>query len=1436
MRKLTTVLMCFLLSLGIQAQTFIQEDFSTFNDSILPPLASGWKNVDSTASQNGQIWRFDNPNPRTLNSPIVANAAILDSDWYGSGNSQDAYLVSPNFDASLANAVILEFDHYFRPIGGSYGLVQINNGTSWVTVDSITTSPDPEFKSIDISAQAAGVANAQIRFRFVGSYAWYWIIDNVSVYQPQPDDIKMISVDSLQASCGLTNAEPIIATFTNAGSNTVNSITLNYTVNGGAQVSETYSTPLLAGDTAQYRFTSTVDMSAVGSYNVTVYSNLRADNNFANDTARGVAVMKNSITTFPYAENFESGPGGWTSGGANSSWAHGTPAGGIINTASSGTQAWVTNLSGDYNNNEESFVISPCFDFSSLSAPQFKARIWIENEFSWDGTVLQSSIDGGLSWQKVGSFGNPNNWYNDNSINGLSNIEPSQEGWTGMGGSWILAENDLTGLAGQPSVELRIVHGTDGSVTEEGFAFDDILVQDAPSNDIGVAALISPQTGCGLTTDSVRLALVNSGSAVINSLPLGYILNGGTPVTGTFTGTINPGDTVIYTFAQTVNLATVGSYTIQGYASLAGDGNQLNDTVTAVIQNIPVIGTLPYSEGFETNNGGWTTYGNNSSWAHGVPTGPFISNAANGVNAWVTNLSGDYNNSEFAYLESPCMDFSTLAVDPIINFSHIFQTESCCDEGWIETSTDGGVTWTKLLDNGAATGWYNDNFNQWWDGSSPGGAGIWSTASNALTGTAGSSSVKIRFVFSSDGSITDDGFGVDDISITPPASDDAAIVALSAPLSQCGLGAADSIKVLLSNRGSNVITTLDLSYSLNNAAFITETYTGSVNPGDTVEYTFNATANFSVAGTYNLTLACDLANDPDGSNDTLNTTVESIPTVNSFPYSENFEASNGGWTTSGTNSSWAHGSPAGPYISAAAGGLNAWVTNLNGDYNNSEFSYLESPCMDFSSLSTDPTLSFSHIFNTESCCDEGWVETSLDGGITWTKLLDNGSAIGWYNDLGNQWWDGNSPAGSGIWASASNLLTGTAGISTVKLRFVFSSDGSVTNDGFGVDDILITPPAADDASIIALSAPTDQCGFGTADSVKILFSNRGSNIINTIDLSYSLNNAAFVTETFTGSVLPGDTVEYTFNATVNLSTPGTYSFTLACDLIGDPIVNNDTLANQTILNSLQTLPYFENFDALAVGQSGQFSNGWTGLTIGSGNFNWLSNSGGTGSGGTGPSADNTTGATNYMYTEASSPAANGDTAILVSPCVDISSGNGTLTLNYFYHMYGSDIQTLFVDLDTNGVWVNVDTLIGQKQSANADPYLLRTLNLNQFANLNEVRVRFWTERGPSFEGDVAIDDVSITDAPVGLGEQNMEANGLAIYPNPSNGLVSLVVDKQINLERIEIYNLQGQLVQNINTGLDQTSLQIDLTNLPKGVYSLRAIGDEFNHTQKLILN
>lgn len=204
-----------------------------------------------------------------------------------------------------------------------------------------------------------------------------------------------------------------------------------------------------------------------------------------------------SINTFPYTEGFETSNGNWTAGGTASDWAWGAPAKATINAAATGTNCWITGglNNATYNSGENSWLMSPCFDFSSLQHPEINFDFFCETERRFDGASFQYSIDGGTSWTILGAANTstPNcaitNWYNADAVTYLGNTA----GWSGtsrpdnggcLGGNglgrWLPARHPLNMLAGQPDVRFRFRFGAGTQCnTFDGFAVDNIVIREA---------------------------------------------------------------------------------------------------------------------------------------------------------------------------------------------------------------------------------------------------------------------------------------------------------------------------------------------------------------------------------------------------------------------------------------------------------------------------------------------------------------------------------------------------------------------------------------------------------------------------------------------------------------------------------------------------------------------------------------------------------------------------------------------------------------------------------------------------------------------------------------------------------------------------------------------------------------------------------------------
>ncbi|MFD1163279.1 choice-of-anchor D domain-containing protein [Hwangdonia seohaensis] len=186
--------------------------------------------------------------------------------------------------------------------------------------------------------------------------------------------------------------------------------------------------------------------------------------------------------------------------------------------------------------------------------------------------------------------------------------------------------------------------------------------------------------------------------------------------------------------------------------------------------------------------------------------------------------------------------------------------------------------------------------------------------------------------------------------------------------------------------------------------------------------------------------------------------------------------------------------------------------------------------------------------------------------------------------------------------------------------------------------------------------------------------------------------------------------------------------------------------------TISSYPYSENFES-SIGA-------WTQDT--GDIFNWTRDSGGTPSSNTGPSAGN--GDTWYMYIETSSPRSSGDTANFESPCFDLTSSSSA-NFSFWYHMYGSNIGSLHVELSTdNGS--TYPTSLWSLSGNQGNTWTQVSLDLTPYVG-STVKVRFRGVRGSSWAGDIAIDNVGMTTVSGSFPEINIQGAGNNIVNDPT---------------------------------------------------------------------
>jgi hypothetical protein len=414
------------------------------------------------------------------------------------------------------------------------------------------------------------------------------------------------------------------------------------------------------------------------------------------------------------------------------------------------------------------------------------------------------------------------------------------------------------------------------------------VIQTQKRIDVGITQLMAPTTGCDLTNEDVTIGITNFGGESQAFFNVDFAIDGNAagverPQDGIFTGVVGVDSTEFFTFDIQAFLDNPGTYEFTIWTELEGDEDTSNDTLTISVTHIPQITDFPYNENFEENNGYWYVDRQGrgvASWAWGEPDNELISRAPEGRNAWVTNLTGDYNNLEESYLVSPCFDLSDMENDPLFTCQLFIDTEEGFDGAALEITSDGGETWRTVETSPAGINWYNDLMNQRWNRNDTRTA----TVAQFLEGVAGDT-IQLRFAFSSSAFETAEGVLVDAVSLTERADRNlAAAQAFTINPSVCS-SPTDSVRVRFSNLGLTFARDFDLNYRVNGGTVITEAFPDSIGPGQSANFIFTAPFDGTLLAESRIEVWTSLTDDVDNSNDT---TIFFLRTREDIPFFEGF--------------------------------------------------------------------------------------------------------------------------------------------------------------------------------------------------------------------------------------------------------------------------------------------------------------------------------------------------------------------------------------------------------------------------------------------------------------------------------------------------------------------------------------------------------------------
>lgn len=410
-------------------------------------------------------------------------------------------------------------------------------------------------------------------------------------------DLGVTLLRSPETGCDM-DVSPLTIGITNYGGAPQQFIRIGYEVDGEPIAIDYPRDGIFTGivnvdSTEFFTFDGPVVLDGPGRHRFKIYTLAEGDEDRSNDTLVLSIVNQPTITEYPYTENFEMNDGYWVPARGDRgpiSWAWGEPTGEVIDRAPEGRNAWVTGLFGDYFNDEESYLISPCFDFSGFDEdPYFSCALIVDTEVDFDDLRLEMTTDNGESWTTVGISPADLNWYND---------RPNQvwEGDGGFGNGPRLVGNLLGGAAGEV-VKLRFVFKSSLDDTREGVLIDAVTIGERPQTDIGVVtASGGSDDECPLVADiDATLTYQNLGQSVIDTVVISYLSDVGM-VNDTIIERLSPGNFRSYSFTGRAGTPTVEGGVVSVTVTTPRDVNSDNDVFDLILM---LSEELPFSEDFE---------------------------------------------------------------------------------------------------------------------------------------------------------------------------------------------------------------------------------------------------------------------------------------------------------------------------------------------------------------------------------------------------------------------------------------------------------------------------------------------------------------------------------------------------------------------------------------------------------------------------------------------------------------------------------------------------------------------------------------------------------------------------------------------------------------------------------------------------------------------
>jgi len=339
--------------------------------------------------------------------------------------------------------------------------------------------------------------------------------------------------------------ENIDITIENFGTVNQSNFDVAYTINGGVPVIENIPATLNAGTTMNYTFTVQGDFTALGSYDIIAYSSLAGDADNSNDTTYKTVEHSNCQPT-----------GNCTYGDGVTLFQLGT----INNPSGCSPNGYM-----DYTAQMTDLAIGQNHDLTVTSGwtTQY-ISVWIDYNDNFFFEANEMVVDGLQS--------------------NLGITTPITLAANAPIGEHLLRikSGDNQGTTQDPCIDMTYGETEDYKVN--------LTSASTNTDDIGVIAITAPNSSFTLGNETITVTVQNFGTQSQSNFDVSYTLNGGTAVTENISTSLNSGQTTSYSFTTLADMTALIDFDILAYTSLAGDIDNLNDTILRTVTHFDDAG------------------------------------------------------------------------------------------------------------------------------------------------------------------------------------------------------------------------------------------------------------------------------------------------------------------------------------------------------------------------------------------------------------------------------------------------------------------------------------------------------------------------------------------------------------------------------------------------------------------------------------------------------------------------------------------------------------------------------------------------------------------------------------------------------------------------------------------------------------------------------